>query len=58
MVVIVGVATGLAILVALNPVDGDHEYVPPPLPLKAVEFPWQMLALFPAFATGIVPTVM
>ena len=48
----VGVATGLAIDVELNPVDGLHAYDGPPLPCSVVDCPAQMVMLLPAFAFG------
>jgi hypothetical protein len=46
----VGLATGFAILLALNPVAGDHEYKTPPVPLSWVLCPLQIVTLFPALA--------
>ena len=46
-----GVATGLAIFVALNPYAGLHEYVPPPEPVSVVDAPLQIVTSDPAFAT-------
>ena len=41
-VVVAGLAVTLAPVVPLNPVDGDHAYVLPPLAVKTVEAPAQI----------------
>ena len=48
-----GLATGLAMEVLLNPADGAHENVPAPLPFKVVLLPAQMVASGPALAEGV-----
>lgn len=48
----VGVATGFAQVVQLNPVDGDHKNVPLPVPLRVVLEPAQIETSDPAFAVG------
>jgi hypothetical protein len=50
MVVDVGEAIGLKILVLLNPAEGDHAYVPPPLPCNVVLLPGHIVSLVPASA--------
>jgi len=52
VVVAVGAKTGLAILLALSPLDGDHRYeLYPELALKVVEPPLQITGL-PEITTG------
>ena len=48
----VGVETGLGQVVQLNPVDGDQENVPLPLPFKVVLSPAQTETSGPALAVG------
>ena len=52
MIVVVGFATGLAILVALRLVAELHVSVPIPKPLRVVELPEQIEASAPALAVG------
>jgi hypothetical protein len=58
VVVTVGLATGLAIFVALNPADGVQLYVVPPVAVIVVEEPAQIATLLPALAVGVAITVM
>ena len=58
VVVIFGFAIGLAMLVVLNPVAGDHKKDVPPEPLKVVELPLQMETSGPASAVAKFPTVI
>jgi len=46
------VATGFGQVVQLNPVDGDHENVPLPVPFSVVLSPAQTETSVPAFAKG------
>lgn len=50
VVVVAGVATGLAMFGLDNPVVGDQEYVVPPEAFKVVDCPAQMLTSLPASA--------
>ncbi len=43
MVLAVGIATGFAQVVQLNPAAGDHAYVPLPIALIVTELPVQMV---------------
>lgn len=43
---VAGDAVTLAPVVALNPVDGDHEYVLPPVAVKVADAPGQIVAEF------------
>lgn len=53
VVVTVGVANGFGQVVQLSPVDGLHEYVPPPVPLRVTPPPEEhMVTSVPAFAFG------
>jgi len=52
VVVDVGLATGLAQVVQLSPVEGLHEKFPPPVPFSVVEFPVQMETSAPALTAG------
>ena len=47
-----GSATGYRQVVQLNPVDGAHEKVPAPLPVKVVLLPAHIVASGPALAEG------
>jgi hypothetical protein len=58
VVVAVGDAVGLAPVVALKPVAGFHAYDVPPLAVKGVLFPVQIVTLFPALAFGKALTVI
>jgi hypothetical protein len=49
---VVGVATGLEIFVALSPFAGDQAYVTPPLAERLVEFPKHIAVFSPASAVG------
>ena len=51
-------ATGLAILVALNPVAGLQLYADPPLALSCVLIPSQIATSDPALAAGSGETVI
>ena len=53
-VVTVGFATGLTHVVQLNPSDGNHKYIPPPLALRVVFPPIHIVASAPAFTEGVV----
>jgi hypothetical protein len=57
IVVVVGFATGFAMIVELNPDEGLHAYVPPPLAFKFVELPAQRVSFVPALAIGNALTV-
>jgi len=52
VVVVVGLATGLFILVELNPLVGDHKYVVPPDAINVVDEPLHIVTSLPALATG------
>ena len=52
MVVLVGFATGLAIVVELKPVAGLQLYEIPPLADNVVNVPLQIVTSLPAFAVG------
>ncbi len=52
VVVTLGIATGFAMVMLLNPALGDQAYVPLPLALSVVLAPVQMVALFPALTEG------
>jgi hypothetical protein len=58
VLVTVGVATGVALVVLLNPVEGDQTYVVAPLAVNVVEVPLQIVisGLTVTFGTGL--TVM
>jgi len=57
VVVLVGVAVGLETFVALRPVVGNHEYVPPPVALSTVELPEQIETSAPALTLAGLATV-
>ena len=52
-VLTVGVAVGFEQVLQLNPVDGLHEYVPPPPLVIFTELPMQIVELGAALITGI-----
>ena len=52
VVVAVGVATGFAQVVQLNPEEGDHRNVPLPVPDNVALLPTQIVAGIPALADG------
>ena len=52
-----GLAVTLAPVVPDNPVDGDHEYVVPPVAVNVVDEPLQMATPEPALIVGIALTV-
>ena len=52
-----GLAVTLAPVVADNPVDGDHEYVVPPVAVNIVDEPLQMATPEPAPIVGNAVTV-